>query len=185
LQLDHRLGVALAGLLRQAGRQIKQLEQGAQHRKVDLFRCLDVLELFELFDRAFRELHQLAGVDLVAGDRHHQVAGIDQATQHRDQQIRLQAVLDGREILDVRGAREQFAAVEHLAVALGLEPGQHLQRVAGLGRVHPVAIEKLQRIQHSDGVLGAGATGESTQCIANELFAVGFGDQHREGGVFG
>ena len=130
-------------------------------------------------------MRQLAGVDLVAGDRQHNVAGIDQPTQHGDQQIGFQPVFDGREILDVRSAREQFAAVEHLAVALGLEAVQHLLRVARVGGIDAVAVEQLQGIEDGGGVLGAGAAGQCAQGITDQLLAVGLGDQHRKGGVLG
>ena len=130
LQFDDWLGITLAGLLGQAGRQVEQFEQGTQHREVDFFRGFDVLELLEFLQRTFCKLRQFAGVDLVAGDRQHDVAGVDQPAQHGDQQVGLQPVLDRREILDVRRSRQQFAAVQHLAVALGLESVQHFLRIA-------------------------------------------------------
>jgi len=184
LQFDDRLGIALAGLLGQAGRQVEQLEQGTQHREVDLLGRLDVFELLEFLQRTLCKLHQLAGVDLVTGDRQYDVAGVDEAAQHGDQQVGFQSVLDRREILDVRGTRQQFAAVEHLTVALGLEAIQHLLRVAGVGRVDTVAIKQLQRIEHGERVLGASAAGQCAQRVADQLLAVGLGDQHREGGIF-
>ena len=42
-------------------------------------------ELLELFQRTLCELHELAGVDLVAGDRQHNVARVDEAAEHGDQ----------------------------------------------------------------------------------------------------
>ena len=70
-------------------------------------------------------------------------------------------------------------------MTLGLEAVQHLLRVAGAARLDAVAVEHLQRIQDGIGVLGAGAAGQRLERAADQLLAVGLGDQHREGGVLG
>ena len=142
-----------------------------------------MFEGFELVERAFGQQGELAGVDLVAGDRQHDVAGVRQHAQHHDEQVRLQSLLVRIKVLDIRAARDEFVAVEHLPVALCRKPLQHFLRIARMGRVDAFAVQHFQRIEHGGGVLGARAARQCAQRAADEGFAVGLGDQHGKLGV--
>ena len=144
-----------------------------------------MLELLELFQAALGQQRDLAGVDLVARDGQDDVAGVDEAAQHGHQQVRLQAEFHRVEVLHVRLSVQQLAAVQHLAMPLGLQAAQHFLRVARAPRLDAVAIQHLQRVEDGIGVLGAGAAGQCLQRVAHQLLSVGLGDQDREGRVLG
>ena len=144
-----------------------------------------MLELLELFEAALGQQRDLAGVDLVACDGQHDVAGVDEPAQHGHQQVRLQAEFHRVEVLHVGLSVQQLAAVQHLAMPLGLQAAQHFLRVTRASRFDAVTIQHLQRVEDGIGVLGAGSAGQCLQRIAHQLLAVGLGDQHREGRVLG
>lgn len=81
---------------------------------------------------------------------------IDEAAQHGHQQVRLQAEFHRVEVLHVRLSVQQLAAVQHLAMPLGLQAVSALLRVARAPRLDAVAIQHLQRVEDGIGVLGAG-----------------------------
>jgi hypothetical protein len=66
----------LGRLLSESRRQGKQLEQRPEDGDIDLLRSLDVLELLQFVERPFSKQRDLAGVDLVAGDRQDDVTRI-------------------------------------------------------------------------------------------------------------
>ena len=49
-----------------------------------------MLELFQVVEGTLRKQGELAGIDLVSGNREHDVPGVDEAAQHRDEQVRFQ-----------------------------------------------------------------------------------------------
>ena len=69
-------------------------------------------------------------------------------------------------------------------MSLGLQAGENLLRVARARRIDAIAVQHLQRVEHSDGVFGPGAASERLQRIADQLPAVELGDQHRERRIF-
>ncbi len=139
-----------------------------------------MLEGLEIIQGALHQQRELAGVDLVAGDGEHNVTGVDQPAQDGHQQIGLQAEAYRCEELDIGGTTDQLGPVENLAVPLGSEAAEDFLGVARAGRLDAVAVEHFQGIQDDDGVLGAGAAGQCLQRVADELLAVGFGDQGGE-----
>jgi len=162
----------LCCLLGEAGRQTQHLEQRAEDGNVDLFWRLDVLELLEFVEWPLGEQRDLTGVDLIAGDRQDDVAGIDQPAENGSQQIGLEAKLDRREILNVGVAADQLAAVQHLTMSLGFQPGQHIQGITRPSGVDAIAIEHLQSVEDHDGVLRAGPTCKRAKSISDELLPV-------------
>ncbi len=73
---------------------------------------------------------------------------------------------------------DDFVAVDHLAVALGLDGIENELGVLGLVGVDLLAIEQFQGIQHGRGLLGAVLPGNGPQRVLGGLGPVVAGDQH-------
>ena len=75
---------------------------------------------------------------------------------------------------------DDLAAVDHLAVPLGLDGIEDELGVLRLVRVDLLAVEQLQGVQHGGGLLGAVLPGDGPQGVLRGLGAVVAGDQDRE-----
>jgi len=75
---------------------------------------------------------------------------------------------------------DDLAAVDYLAVPLGLDGIEDELGVLRLVGVDLLAVEQLQGVQHGGGLLGAVLPGDGSQGVLRGLGAVVAGDQDRE-----
>jgi len=75
---------------------------------------------------------------------------------------------------------DDLAAVDYLAVPLGLDGIENELGVLRLVGVDLLAVEQLQGVQHGGGLLGAVLPGDGSQGVLRCLGAVVAGDQDRE-----
>ena len=185
LQLLNRLVLALGDQLGHARREPEQFEERLERREVPVLGPLDVLELGQLVDAGPGQLRQPRGVELLARDGQHQLAGVDQRGQHDHGPFGFEPERLRGQVLHAEDVLDQLGAVDHLAVALLLGDAEDVLGVLRPVGIEPLAVEKLQRVQHRGGLLGAVLSGDGAQGVLRGLGPVRSGDEHREERVFG
>ena len=185
LHFLNRLVLALRDQLGHARREAEQFEKRLERREVPVLGPLDVLELDQFVDAGPGQLRQARGVELLARDGQHQFAGIDQRGQDHHSPFRFEPERLRRQVLHAEDVLDQFGAVDHLAVALLLGDAEDVLGVLRPVGIEPLAVEKLQRVQHGRGLLRAVLPGDGAQGVLRGLGPVRSGDEHREEGVLG
>ena len=177
--------LALRDKLHHARGEAEQFKKRLEGRKVPVLGAFDVLELDQFVDARAGQLRQARGVELLAGNGKHQVSGVDQRRQDDHGPLRLQPQRLRGHVLDAQGVLDQFGAVHHLAVALFLRDAEDVLCILRPVGIEPVAVEKLQGVQHGRRLLRAVLPGNRAQGVLGRLVPIRSRNQHREERVLG